>query len=234
MDYSLWPAGGDSSSFLQGPFFVAMVSVLNKVNWTINQAWAGPAKESIHECSVFCLEGFNDIGYHNPTIKTPTLDKLAAEGVRLENYYVQPICTPSRSQLITGRYAPGFCFCAVKPGRVTTASPTFTPFVCFPKSRRLLLLLADIRSTQASSTPSSGPASPAVCLHTWTLCPSGSARPDTPPTWWANGTWASTGEERVQGSNPQSRLVDASITPRVVGLFSGLCCVIRFLFVGTR
>uniref|UniRef100_A0A665XE97 Sulfatase N-terminal domain-containing protein n=1 Tax=Echeneis naucrates TaxID=173247 RepID=A0A665XE97_ECHNA len=49
-------------------------------------------------------QGFNDIGYHNPNIKTPTLDKLAAEGVRLENYYVQPICTPSRSQLITGRY----------------------------------------------------------------------------------------------------------------------------------
>lgn len=51
-------------------------------------------------------QGFNDIGYHNPTIKTPTLDKLAAEGVTLENYYVQPICTPSRSQLITGRYGP--------------------------------------------------------------------------------------------------------------------------------
>ncbi|KAF7651656.1 hypothetical protein LDENG_00107590 [Lucifuga dentata] len=49
-------------------------------------------------------QGYNDIGYHNPIIKTPTLDKLAAEGVRLENYYVQPICTPSRSQLITGRY----------------------------------------------------------------------------------------------------------------------------------
>ncbi|XP_035525877.1 arylsulfatase I-like isoform X1 [Morone saxatilis] len=49
-------------------------------------------------------QGFNDIGYHNPTIKTPTLDKLAADGVKLENYYVQPICTPSRSQLITGRY----------------------------------------------------------------------------------------------------------------------------------
>ncbi|XP_068425001.1 arylsulfatase I-like [Clinocottus analis] len=49
-------------------------------------------------------QGFNDVGYHNPTIKTPTLDKLAAEGVTLENYYVQPICTPSRSQLITGRY----------------------------------------------------------------------------------------------------------------------------------
>ncbi|XP_039999253.1 arylsulfatase I-like [Xiphias gladius] len=65
------------------------------------------AKQRSQPHIIFILtddQGFNDIGYHNPTIKTPTLDKLAAEGVRLENYYVQPICTPSRSQLITGRY----------------------------------------------------------------------------------------------------------------------------------
>ncbi|XP_005795357.1 arylsulfatase I [Xiphophorus maculatus] len=49
-------------------------------------------------------QGFNDIGYHSSDIRTPVLDKLAADGVKLENYYVQPICTPSRSQLITGRY----------------------------------------------------------------------------------------------------------------------------------
>ena len=48
--------------------------------------------------------GFNDVGYHNPRIKTPNLDSLAAAGVRLENYYVQPICTPTRSQLFSGRY----------------------------------------------------------------------------------------------------------------------------------
>ncbi|XP_012687950.1 arylsulfatase I [Clupea harengus] len=49
-------------------------------------------------------QGFHDIGYHDSDIHTPTLDKLAKEGVKLENYYVQPLCTPSRSQLITGRY----------------------------------------------------------------------------------------------------------------------------------
>ncbi len=48
--------------------------------------------------------GWNDIGYHGSEIKTPNLDQLAAEGVKLENYYVQPICTPSRSQLLSGRY----------------------------------------------------------------------------------------------------------------------------------
>ncbi|KAL6059669.1 hypothetical protein STEG23_037134, partial [Scotinomys teguina] len=47
-------------------------------------------------------QGFRDVGYHGSEIKTPTLDTLAAEGVKLENYYVQPICTPSRSQFITG------------------------------------------------------------------------------------------------------------------------------------
>ncbi|KAF7665592.1 hypothetical protein LDENG_00138760 [Lucifuga dentata] len=49
-------------------------------------------------------QGFGDIGYHGSDIHTPVLDQLAAEGVKLENYYVQPICSPSRSQLMTGRY----------------------------------------------------------------------------------------------------------------------------------
>lgn len=48
--------------------------------------------------------GFHDIGYHDSEIKTPNLDKMALSGVRLENYYVQPICTPTRSQLLSGRY----------------------------------------------------------------------------------------------------------------------------------
>ncbi|XP_076452395.1 arylsulfatase J-like isoform X2 [Babylonia areolata] len=48
--------------------------------------------------------GFHDIGYHDSRIRTPVLDRLAAEGVKLENYYVQPSCTPTRSQLMSGRY----------------------------------------------------------------------------------------------------------------------------------
>ncbi len=52
--------------------------------------------------------GFNDVGYHakdgGSAIRTPTIDALAEEGVKLENYYVQPLCSPTRSQLMTGRY----------------------------------------------------------------------------------------------------------------------------------
>lgn len=48
--------------------------------------------------------GYNDIGYHNPEVKTPTLDSLAREGRILEQHYMQAICTPSRHSLMTGRY----------------------------------------------------------------------------------------------------------------------------------
>jgi arylsulfatase A-like enzyme len=39
-----------------------------------------------------------------PVLQTPHLDKLAAHGVRLSNYYVQPICSPTRSALLSARY----------------------------------------------------------------------------------------------------------------------------------
>uniref|UniRef100_A0A2K5WDQ2 Arylsulfatase B n=1 Tax=Macaca fascicularis TaxID=9541 RepID=A0A2K5WDQ2_MACFA len=48
--------------------------------------------------------GWNDVGFHGSRIRTPHLDALAAGGVLLDNYYTQPLCTPSRSQLLTGRY----------------------------------------------------------------------------------------------------------------------------------
>jgi arylsulfatase A-like enzyme len=48
--------------------------------------------------------GYNDVGFHGSEIFTPNLDKLAKTGVILENYYTSPSCTPSRSQLLTGRY----------------------------------------------------------------------------------------------------------------------------------
>ena len=48
--------------------------------------------------------GWSDVGFHGSKINTPNMDKLAAEGVILDNYYVQPICSPTRSALLSGRY----------------------------------------------------------------------------------------------------------------------------------
>ena len=52
--------------------------------------------------------GHTDIGYHNVKydnlLRTPHLDTLAASGIKLESYYVQTICTPTRSQLMSGKY----------------------------------------------------------------------------------------------------------------------------------
>ncbi|XP_077977564.1 arylsulfatase B-like [Glandiceps talaboti] len=49
--------------------------------------------------------GWNDIGYHNPIFKTPNIDSLAKDGVKLNNYYTGEVCVPSRSMLMSGRYA---------------------------------------------------------------------------------------------------------------------------------
>jgi len=49
-------------------------------------------------------QGWADIGYNNPNVYSPNLDKLAAEGATLLNHYVMPQCTPTRVALITGRY----------------------------------------------------------------------------------------------------------------------------------
>lgn len=35
--------------------------------------------------------GWMDVSYHGSEIQTPNIDRLGAEGVRLENYYVQPV-----------------------------------------------------------------------------------------------------------------------------------------------
>lgn len=48
--------------------------------------------------------GNADLGYRGGEMKTPNIDKLAKEGVRLESFYGEPVCTPSRAALMTGRY----------------------------------------------------------------------------------------------------------------------------------
>ena len=48
-------------------------------------------------------QGFGDFSLHgNPVLKTPNLDALARQSVRLMDFHVAPMCTPTRGQLMTG------------------------------------------------------------------------------------------------------------------------------------
>ena len=50
-------------------------------------------------------QGYGDLGcFASKTIRSPRLDKLAKEGTRFTSFYAQPVCGPSRSALLTGRY----------------------------------------------------------------------------------------------------------------------------------
>lgn len=49
--------------------------------------------------------GWNDVSYNGSEIQTPTIDKLAREGVELNRFYVHPACSPTRSSIMTGKAA---------------------------------------------------------------------------------------------------------------------------------
>lgn len=62
--------------------------------------------------------GWNDVGYHGSFIKTPNIDQLASEGIKMEQHYAMPTCTPSRVGLLTGKYPSRYGIVAPAYGEV--------------------------------------------------------------------------------------------------------------------
>ena len=49
--------------------------------------------------------GYGDVsGIGNPYLQTPNLDRLASQSISFKNFYVSPVCAPTRASLLTGRY----------------------------------------------------------------------------------------------------------------------------------
>jgi arylsulfatase len=70
----------------------------------------GPAVAARPKPNVIVLitddQGHGDLGCHgNPELKTPNLDRLHGESLRLADFHVTPMCTPTRGQLLSGRDA---------------------------------------------------------------------------------------------------------------------------------
>lgn len=65
--------------------------------------------------------GWADVGFHGGEIETPSLDRIAREGVVLDRFYTAPICSPTRAALLTGRdpLRLGIAYDQINPWNVT-------------------------------------------------------------------------------------------------------------------
>lgn len=78
--------------------------------FTLSASALEPGSETTKRPNVILImtddQGYGDLACHgNPVIKTPHLDRLHADSVRLTNFHVDPVCAPTRAALMTGRYS---------------------------------------------------------------------------------------------------------------------------------
>lgn len=86
---------------------LALLLSLTSARGATGQQAGSPAGETPRPNIVYIVaddQGWKDVGFHGSDIKTPNIDRLAKTGARLEQFYAQPMCTPSRAALMTGRY----------------------------------------------------------------------------------------------------------------------------------
>ena len=74
--------------------------------------------------------GYGDIGpFGSKLNRTPNLDRMAKEGMKLTSFYAAPVCTPSRAQMMTGCYAKRVSLPDVPlPGLPAASAPRSTPW----------------------------------------------------------------------------------------------------------
>src|SRR3954452_6310298 len=84
--------------------FLASAAGSTAVSWAQSRGPQGNTRPNI----ILILtddQGWGDIGLHgNPNLQTPNMDRIASEGMQFTQFHVCPVCSPTRSTMLTGRY----------------------------------------------------------------------------------------------------------------------------------
>jgi arylsulfatase A-like enzyme len=98
----------------QGDFFILLKSLMKNafsfflVLLLTNLFFEANAQKNMKPNIIIILsddQGWGDLGYNgNLTVATPSIDKLAKNGISFQHFYVSPVCSPTRAELLTGRY----------------------------------------------------------------------------------------------------------------------------------
>src|SRR5262245_27109894 len=86
---------------------VRLLAALLSVGGFVRSAVAQPAAASKPNIIHIVADdlGWKDVGFNGCTdFKTPSIDALAAGGAKFTQFYAEPMCTPTRAALMTGRY----------------------------------------------------------------------------------------------------------------------------------
>ena len=87
-------------------------------------------KESVPPNVIIILtddQAWGDLSYHgNTNLSTPHIDQIALQGTVVENFYVQPVCSPTRAEILTGQFFPKLGVYATSAGgeRMNLGIPT--------------------------------------------------------------------------------------------------------------
>src|SRR6516162_2824913 len=98
----------DQSMHIRALGAASLLTLLAMVGWLREASAQGQAAPRSPNVLLIVADdlGYGDLGcYGSKEIRTPSIDRLAAQGVRLIDFYASaPICSPSRASLLTGRY----------------------------------------------------------------------------------------------------------------------------------